>query len=130
MDDLVKKSNGDVLQPMTSGIFRWTDSKIHDLAAGATRVSQIFKDTGTLEGQDVPSLAELKNAEAALQSSGVSDLAQQKALFEVQKAIFAYQLGASLGQEGRNVSEGERKVFFDISATGQPDTFHKNMSIS
>jgi hypothetical protein len=128
MDDLVKKSNGDVLQPMTSGFFRWTDATVHDIAAGAAKVSQIFKDTGTLEGQDIPSLAELKNAETTLQSSGVSDLAQQKALFEVQRAIFAYQLGASLGQEGRNVSEGERKVFFDISSPGQPETFHKNMS--
>lgn len=127
MSDLVERSQGAVLAPVTSGLFQWAQKWTQDAATFAAEVNKMAG-----EGEELaPELeAQLQEYANKLQSEGdPNDLGTLKGLYETQKALLAFRLGSAMGQEGRNLAEAERKLFTEMAAGGvTPEKFHENMN--
>lgn len=133
MADMVKSTEGEVLKPVTSGVFQWADRNIRDAATFAEKVNRAFSDTK--EGSEVkvdgeaPSYERLIQTQEWLKTMDPNDLGTRKALFETQKAIMAYRIGMAMGQEGRGLAETERKMFMEMASSGVGvDQFYQGMS--
>lgn len=129
MADIVQKTNGEVLAPVTSGVFQWAEKWIQDATVSASRFNQLMAGGKVDEAMQTTTMESLQAQLEALQQNPDQSLGTQKGLFEVQKAIMAYQLGATMGQDGRSLAEAERKLFTEMAAGGvTPDRFHQGMS--
>lgn len=127
MSDIVEKTEGAVLAPATSGLFKFSERWIQDATVAAEQANKMFATNGELPGDS--SLEGLQAQLEALKQSPDQSLGTQKGLFEVQKAIMAYQLGAAMGQDGRSLAEAERKLFTEMAAGGVTvERFHQGMA--
>ena len=126
MSDIVERTQGKVLAPVTSGLFQTAQKWVTDASVFAEEV------INTPEGKEMgpDTLSQLEAWKQKFEAEGNwDDLATQKGLYDIQKAIFAYRIGAAMGQEGRGLSEVERKMFMEMGSSGvTPDKFHQGMA--
>lgn len=140
MDDMVKQSGGRVLADLPSGFVSWFDrlTKGTDVAielaqsaaSGGNAAAQTYLEGGPVDKDDINrKLSELNGLNEKLMSQDMSDLSVQKGIYETQKAIFTYQLASAMGQDGKALSENERKIFAQLASVGTtPEKFRGAMS--
>jgi hypothetical protein len=130
MSDIVEKSHGAVLAPVTSSLFESAQKWAVDARTMVDQVNEVMKnETDGTVTLPTEGLSILEHAQKELLHGNQNDLGTQKGLFEIQKAIFAYHLATSVGQNGKNLSEPERKMFTELSSGGvTPDRFHQGMA--
>lgn len=119
MNDIVEQ-NPRVLNKWTSFVWEKGDKYLRDMAAGADSLAAAANGTEEeFQSIDPADIAELETkTNELLKRADPNNLAQQKALFDSQRAIFAYRLGQALGQEGRSLQEAERKMFTEMASSG------------
>lgn len=130
MSDIIRKTNGAVLAPRAPYIFKKGQEWLKDMSVTANELTRLF--TETKPGEIVATREQynqLLAAEARALREDPADIGAQIGLFDIQKAIFAYRLAASMGQEGRSLAETERKMFTEMAVSGiTPDRFYQGMS--
>lgn len=133
MDDIVKKTDGAVLAPATATMFQKGEEWMMDGLTAAKRVNDAFAedkgDGSTVVAQGKAELGRLERIRQNIIASGNQTLGAQKTLFEIQKAMMAYQIGIMVGQEGRSIAETERAMFMEMASAGvTPERFQQGMA--
>lgn len=126
MTDIVETGGEEVLAPMTASISESLGRWAVDANAAIREVQKAVGSKGELPefGFDA-----LRSAETELMNGDMTDLGTQKSLMDVQRAMFAYYLAASVDQDGRNLAEPERKIFLEMASGGVTiDRFHQGMA--
>jgi hypothetical protein len=130
MNELVEMTNGAVLADITAGAFSGAQKWIQEIAVGANYVTKTASDGGELDPKNKAWLQQQEKRLQDLLGTAGNDLATAKGLFEVQKALLAYDIASMKGQEGRSLSEPERKVFMDAVGQGTTvDKFRQNLGL-
>jgi hypothetical protein len=140
MDDMVVKSQGRVLADLPANTVSWWDklTKNVDVAielaqsasSGGNAAATAYLEGAPVNKGDIDNkLSELRGLNEKLMTQDMNDLSVQKGIYETQKAIFTYQLAAAMGQDGKALSESERKIFAQLASVGTtPEKFRGAMS--
>lgn len=136
MDDLVK-SDDTLLKQMATGTISYVDSTIENAGALAEQFGSALQTLGS--GKKLSAAEESyvdgakEQAESIVQKwrgTQPAKVADKAMLFKAQQLLAGYQLGVVMGQEGRNVTEGERKAFMDAVVAGRDlSTFRQNTKL-
>lgn len=129
MDDIVKQSGDRVLSDLPSDFVSWWDrwTKGVDVAveiaqsaaSGGNTAAETFANDGMINKDDINrKLTDLRGLNEQLMTQDMSKLSVQKAIYETQKAIFTYQLASAMGQDGKALSNEERKIFAQLASVG------------
>lgn len=128
MGKLIEETNGQVLSSTVGGLAQTAQRWALEIN---TALDVLRQEAGDNSPVDADRLQDLENRINDAISQGVNDLGTARALFEAKGKIVAYRLAASMGQEGRSLSETERKIFEELmqNSTGVDKFYQKAGSI-
>lgn len=128
MGKLIEETNGQVLSSTVGGLAQTAQRWALEIN---TALDVLRQEAGDNSPVDANRLQDLENRINDAISQGVNDLGTARALFEAKGKIVAYRLAASMGQEGRSLSETERKIFEELmqNSTGVDKFYQKAGSI-
>jgi hypothetical protein len=128
MRGAVERTHGAVLQDLTATIAQFGQGLTGELAAAADVLgkseNQAVGDIDPAKIQDT--INHITRINDAYSKSDAGKLAKERLLFKAQNNLMAYYYGMAFNQQGRALSETERKMFEGMTAGGNdPKQFYE-----